>query len=177
MHPDVERRQSVGVWRPKLELPYFDSDDYFHGPSDPPFQNPRSATERFEMITSDLKPDQSWILSGGIAGWEPYPPLNISAFLFLQVPTEIRVSRLRQREYERFGERIRAGGDMHEAHEAFIQWASRYDVGDVEGKTLKRHEAYLMRQTVPVVRDSGEQPVGKIVEALIDSLQHRSESL
>ena len=38
-------------------------------------------------------------------------------------PTEVRIERLRQREYARFGERIREGGDMYGEHLEFIQWA------------------------------------------------------
>jgi len=140
-----------------LDIPFFDSDDYFHAPTDPPFQKQRFAQERYEMMHRDLRPDRSWVLIGGIVGWAPCPILDFTCIVFLYVPTAVRVERLRLREPIRFGNRIAKGGDMFDTHEEFIDWASRYDNGDVEGKTLARHEAYLRNQLCPVLeyRDVG----------------------
>jgi adenylate kinase family enzyme len=153
-----------------LVVPHFESDDFYHGPSDPPFQNPRPATERCRMICRDLSPRENWVLSGGVTGWEPYPELDFTGFVFLHVPTAVRIERLRRRETERFGDRIREGGDMFETHREFIAWASRYDAGDVEGKTLARHEAYLQSQRCPVFEFRVELAVREIVERVIQSL-------
>ncbi|GJM24197.1 MAG: hypothetical protein DHS20C16_06120 [Phycisphaerae bacterium] len=147
----------------ELSIPHFDCDDYYHSPTDPPFQIQCTPRQRFDAITADLSPSGSWVLSGGVAGWNPYPQLEFTMIVFVTLPTPIRVERLRAREYVRFGDRIRNGGDMHEAHEEFIEWASRYDVGDVEGKTRERHEAYLAEQTCPVIRIDGAKPIEESV--------------
>lgn len=153
-----------------LGVPHFESDNYYHGFSDPPFQNPRSPSERYALITADLGGALSWVLSGGVAGWDPDPRLNFTLMVFLWAPAPVRIERLRRREYERFGDRIREGGDMYEVHEEFIAWASRYDAGDVDGKTLARHQTYLAVQTCPVLelRDmaSTDQAVDRIRNAL-----------
>ncbi len=149
-----------------LSVPHFDCDDYFHAPTDPPFQVQRTPHERFDAIAADLSPTTSWVLSGGVAGWDPCPELEFTAIVFVTAPTSLRIERLRSREYERFGDRVRKGGDMHIAHSEFIEWASRYDEDDVEGKTLARHEAYLAKQTCPVFRMDGAQPVADSVHML-----------
>lgn len=150
-----------------LSIPHFDSDDYYHAPSDPPFQNQRPAAERYELMRRDLSPTASWVLSGGVAGWDPYPELDFTCVVFLHVPAEVRLQRLRQREQERFGERVLPGGDMYAAHEEFIHWASRYDIGDVDGKTLARHEAYLQEQTCSVLRFVGTLSVEAITRGIV----------
>jgi adenylate kinase family enzyme len=155
-----------------LAVPHFDSDDYYHAPSDPPFQFPRSPEERYALILADLSPTAGWVLSGGVAGWEPYPELDFTLIVFLWVPAEIRIERLRRRERQRFGRRVDPGGDMHIAHEEFIAWAGRYDAGDVEGKTLARHEAYLKEQTCRVVELRGDEPVGQMTDALLHALKN-----
>lgn len=154
-----------------LSLPHFDSDDCFHGPSDPPFQNPRPAEERYRRICRDLAPAGNWVLSGGMVDWEPRPQLDFTCIVFLYVPTLIRIERLRRRERARFGDRIRAGGDMHQIHEDFIDWASRYDTGDIEGKTLAMHEAYLKAQRCPVLQFRGERELSNIVNEVIQSVR------
>jgi adenylate kinase family enzyme len=153
-----------------LSIPHFDSDDYYHAKSDPPFLNPRSPEERYELIYRDLSSSGSWVLSGGVVGWMPCPELDFTCMVFLQVPVGVRIQRLRQRERERFGVRILEGGDMHETHEEFMRWASRYDVGDVDGKTLARHEAYLEAQRCPVLRFRGDLPLEAVTEEVLGFL-------
>lgn len=153
-----------------LAIPHFDSDDYFHAPADPPFQKPRDAEERHELICRDLRPDQNWVLSGGIVGWLPDPGLEFTCIVFLYVPTPVRIERLRFRERSRFGSRIEEGGDMHDTHVAFIDWASRYDEGDVAGKTLARHEAYLRDQPCTVLEYRGVKTVREISASVLRSI-------
>ncbi len=153
-----------------LAIPHFESDDYFHAPTDPPFQRPRPAEQRYELISRDLRPDQNWVLSGGIVGWLPAPHLNFTCIVFLYVPTPVRIERLRNRELQRFGSRIEEGGDMYGMHTEFIDWASRYDEGDVEGKTLARHEVYLSSQQCTVLVYRGVDPVQFITASVLHSI-------
>ncbi|MEZ6058398.1 MAG: hypothetical protein R3C01_16985 [Planctomycetaceae bacterium] len=153
-----------------LAIPHFDSDDYFHAPTDPPFQSPRPAEERCEMICRDVASETSWVLSGGIVGWLPCPELDFTCIVFLYVPTQARIERLRLRERMRFGHRIDEGGDMHDTHKEFIDWASRYDAGDIEGKTLAQHEAYLLSQRCTVLEYRGVQTVAEITASVVRSI-------
>ena len=156
----------------ELSVPYFDADDYFHAPSDPPFQKPHCPLERHAAITADLSSAKSWVLSGGVVGWERDPELEFTLIVFLWVPAPIRIERLRSRERERFGDRVLQGGDMYEAHEAFIDWASRYDKGDIDGKTLRRHEEYLAIQTCPVVELRGTQTLEQATRLILAELRN-----
>lgn len=153
-----------------LGIPFFESDDFYHASTDPPFQRQRPARERYQLLCRDLKPEASWVLSGGVVGWVPCPELRFTCVVFLYVPTEIRVERLRLRERRRFGSRIDEGGDMHDIHENFIDWASRYDIGDIEGKTLARHEAFLRSLRCPVLEYRGAGAVSEITTSVLQSL-------
>ena len=154
-----------------LSVPFFDCDDYYHEPTDPPFLRQRTPHDRHALLTADLGRETSWVLSGGVAGWEPYPQLNFTLIVFLWVPASIRLERLRRRERARFGPRVLPGGDMHDAHEEFIAWAARYDAGDVQGKTLARHEAYLAAQSCPVLPFRGARPTAEITSAILAALR------
>ena len=103
-------------------------------------------------------------------GWAPCPQLDFTCIVFLYVPTPVRVKRLRLREQQRFGNRILNGGDMYNTHEEFIVWASRYDVGDIEGKTLARHEAYLKAQNCLVLEFRDVVAVSEVTEFVLQSL-------
>ncbi len=154
-----------------LHVPYFDSDDFYHEPTDPQFQRPREPLARNRLLLNSLAGCESWVFGGGVAGWEPYPALEFTLIVLLRTPTRLRIERLRAREHARFGERIRPGGDMHAGHEEFIAWASRYDIGDVSGKTLARHREYLNQQQCPLLELSGDRPQVELLERVRSHLE------
>lgn len=62
--------------------------------------------------------------SGSLVGWgDGLIPLLTMA-VRLVTDTDIRISRLKERERQKFGERIETGGDMHQHYAVFIEWAS-----------------------------------------------------
>ncbi|MFT7618432.1 MAG: adenylate kinase family enzyme [Planctomycetota bacterium] len=151
----------------ELQVPHFDSDYYFHKPSDPPFQEMRTPSERCDRLRNDLAASAGWILSGGLVGWDPCPELDFTLVVFLWVPTPIRIERLRKRERERFGARVSLGGDMNETHKNFLDWAAKYDEGDIEGKTLQRHEEHLRALRCPVIEFRGERDTADLLSAIL----------
>lgn len=129
----------------ELGLPVFDSDTYFHKPTDPPFQAQYSPAERRHLIGRDLDTTPDWILSGSIATWDVVLPI-IHFGVFLDTPKGERLRRLGLRERERFGSRIDVGGDLHLENKDFIKWASGYEERPGTGRNRSTDRAFLMRQ-------------------------------
>ena len=98
-----------------LQCPHFDTDNYFWLPTNPPFTQQREHTERQQLLMDAVTAHDAWVLSGSLCGWGDVAIPLFELVVFLQIPHDIRMERLRQREYERFGERILPGRDMHEA--------------------------------------------------------------
>jgi hypothetical protein len=112
-----------------------------------------------------------WVLSGSLEGWGAPIASFFDLVVFLVVPTEIRLRRLRDREARHFGaEAVAPGGWRHQETEEFIEWASHYDDGTREGRSLGRHQAWLETLSCPVMRLDGTRTaidlVGEIVAAL-----------
>jgi hypothetical protein len=82
------------------------------------------------------------------------------------IQTDIRIERLEKREAERFGERIREGGDMYENHIDFIEWAKGYD-SSTAGRCRKVHEEWLKQLKCPLLRVNGTKPVGELLNQII----------
>lgn len=159
----------AGVVAKKLDYRHFDSDDYFWLPTDPPYTVERSQNERIGMMRRDLVEDESWILSGSLTGWGDDLIPFFDLVIFFYVPPEIRLERLRLREAERYGERIREGGDQHEKSRAFLEWAAMYDVGTKTGRNLRRHEEWMKKLTCPVdriVNDDLDLSVETVIAAI-----------
>lgn len=153
----------------QLGYAHLDTDDFYWLPSIPPYREQRPVEDRIALIEEQFQriPLPGCVLSGSLAGWgDPLTPF-FAAVIFLRVPVEIRLERLRLREQQRFGaEALAPGGSMHEQHEAFIEWAATYDAGTMPGRSLPRHEAWLLKLPCPVLQLDGMKPVGELVQSL-----------
>jgi hypothetical protein len=86
----------------------------------------------------------SWVLSGSLCGWGDALIPEFDLVVFLAIPAAIRMARLAAREIERYGTRaIAPGGELRQAHLDFLDWARRYDSGDLTIRSRALHEAWL----------------------------------
>ncbi|MBF7142901.1 MULTISPECIES: AAA family ATPase [Pseudomonas] len=138
----------------QLGLRHADVDDYFWIPTDPPFTTKRPVSERVPLIQQALGEDD-WILTGSCMGWGDALLTQLDLIVLVVTDTPVRLERLAAREKARFGDRIARGGDMHEIHTGFMEWASQYDNPTFSGRNRAWHEQWLSRQTSPVMRIDG----------------------
>ncbi|KPW38127.1 hypothetical protein ALO66_100931 [Pseudomonas coronafaciens pv. atropurpurea] len=152
-----------------LSLRHLDVDDFYWLPTDPPFTTKRAPSERVALIQQSQE-DDNWVLTGSCMGWGDALINNADVIVFVATPTAVRLERLAAREKKRFGDRIAPGGDMHEIHLAFREWASKYDDPTFSGRNRAWHEAWLSRQTVPIVRVDGLSSAEKMAADVIQAL-------
>ncbi len=135
----------------RLGYSYFDGDFYFWEQSGKPFTLQRDPDKRIQMMQNDLEESRNWVLGGSISGWaeEIYPLVDLAVFVYL--PKDIRIERLQKREVERYGERIKEGGDRYQDSLDFIAWASTYDEAS-SGRSLLIHEEVIKTLKCPVIR-------------------------
>jgi adenylate kinase family enzyme len=154
----------------RLAVAHMDTDDFYWLPSDPPYQCKRPVTDRLRLLHEALKAaNGGWALSGSLDGWgDPFVPL-FELVVFLLVPTDVRLQRLREREWLRYGQEALAyGGLLYEQHRAFLHWAAAYDDGTQDGRSRPRHEAWLARLPCPILRLEGVLSVEEMVRRILD---------
>ncbi len=77
--------------------------------------------------------------------------------------------RLRQREYERYGSLLDTDAAMKERFDAFLAWAADYDHNTgIANRTLAAHEAWLAKQTAPVLQLREDRSTEERMEAIMD---------
>lgn len=124
----------------RLGYTFMDTDDYFWMPTNPPFTTKREKSERISLMRKDIEAAKNVVLSGSLTGWgDELIPLFTLA-VRLETDTKLRIERLRKRESERFGARIEAGGDMYKNHQDFLEWASKYDTGNIDMRSKALHD-------------------------------------
>ena len=134
---------------------WLDTDGFFWQQDDPPFTNILPREERVKLLAAAIEEHPKCVISGSLCGWGDVFIPKFGTVVFVDTPTDIRLDRLKKREAERFGDRIREGGDMHKNHRDFLEWAAKYDDGGLDMRSRAMHEDWLGKLTCPVIRVDG----------------------
>jgi adenylate kinase family enzyme len=151
-------------------LQLLEADAFLWQPTDPPYRATRAADERLRLLTNSLMSHGAWVLAGSLVGWGNGVVHLFQLAVFLHVPPEIRLARLRARERARFGKRIAVGGDMYDQHRDFMDWASRYDEGGLEIRSRRTHEGWMETLPCPVLRLDGSQPLSWLCDRVLAAM-------
>ena len=154
----------------RLGFKHIDSDDYLWSPSELPYQTRRTPGERSSLLLADLDNHDQWVLSGSICDWgdQVIPYFDLAVYLW--VPTDVRLKRLRLRESAKIGDLVAKGGVRETFLEDFLDWASRYDVGDENMRSNKMHCAWMNTLPCKVVRIVGERELDEKIDIVKNSL-------
>jgi adenylate kinase family enzyme len=158
----------------RLGYRHLDTDDFHWFTEDElPYRRRRNPEHRRQLLSTALTQDLNWILSGALCGWGDVFIPQFEAVIYLWLPTEIRLERIRQRETLRYGaERIQGGGDLHTVFEKFCTWAAAYDEAEATHLRSKASEMKWLEQvTCPVMLIEEELPVTSLVEKCTDFLR------
>lgn len=137
----------------ELDLRHLDCDDYFWLTEDPPFSHIRDRDKRILLLDRDTTMDSSWVLSGSMIGWGDFLIDRLDAVVFLQLNPAERMRRLVQRERQRYGDSIfLVSHPEHARHQAFLEWARRYDTAGPEQRSLVSHKAWISQLECPVLQ-------------------------
>lgn len=139
----------------QLGLPFYSTDDYFwRAGMKYPYTLMLPREERAQRLMDALPGDGRFVLSGALdTVSEPFEPM-LALAVYLTTNTRVRLERLQQREYKRWGNRILKGGDLYPMHERFLKMAARYDSDSVPNADA--HAEWSMALPCPVLRLSGD---------------------
>lgn len=156
----------------KLNLQYFDSDDYFWKKTDPPFVDRQNPKDRNNKIKSDLENLDNWVLGGSVFQWGDNVFPNFDLVVFLFIPQEIRIDRLIKREFERYGDTIITEPNRKKQFENFIAWAIDYDnCTGIANRNFKAHESWLNTISFPTLKIIGDFTIEQRVEHIIERMR------
>lgn len=153
-----------------LGVQFFDADDFYWKLTAPPYQEKYPASERQQSLLAAIQNFQGWLIAGSMDSWGRAILDQIDVVIFLYVPSNVRMQRLKQRETERYGNRIMPGGDMYLHSHKFLEWAAQYDEGILEGRNLQRHEDWLKSLKCPVIRFDGDYSLDYLVTETVSRL-------
>ena len=149
----------------KIGFHFIDNEELFftRNAADEPYQNPRSRAEVEKLLMEEVRKHGDFVLAAvrGNYGKEILPLYRYT--VLMEVPKEIRMERIRNRSFQKFGSRMRAGGELYEQEEAFF------------GTAASRPEDYAAAWTrtldCPVLSVDGTRPVDENVEWIVRQMK------
>jgi adenylate kinase family enzyme len=146
---------------------WLDTDGFFWMPTDPPFIKSLPREQRMTLMAAVIEEDPNCVISGSLCGWGDVFIPKFDLVMFIDTPTDIRISRLQKREYERFGERVREGGDMYDNHMEFLEWAKTYDTAAINQRSRALHKEWFKLLSCPLLRIDGTKSVDELLKEIL----------
>lgn len=150
----------------KYSFKHLDTDDFFWLPTDPKYTTKREPSERQRLLSEAIAKAERCVISGSLCGWGDIFIPKFELVILVETPPEVRIERLKQREYNHFGDRILPGGDMYENHIEFLDWATKYDTAGIEQRSRVLHTEWLKKINCPIIIVDGTKPINEILKRL-----------
>lgn len=149
----------------KIGFHFIDNEELFftRNAADEPYANPRTRAEAEALLMEEVRRHGDFVFAAVKGDYgSAILPLYRYAVL-IEVPKWIRLQRVRNRSFQKFGGRMKPGGDLYESEEAFFQ--------TVAARPEDYAESWARTLSCPVVVVDGTRPVEENVERLAGLLR------
>lgn len=145
-----------------VDYKHMDIEDYYFPDALIPYSKARTREEVCELMCEDIKKYKNFIISAvnGDFGLEINSKYELA--VFLDVPLDVRLKRVKQRAYDKFGSRVLAGGDMYEQERRFFSAVAN----NYAEKTEKTKE-WLKTLSCSVIYLDGTKLIEENVEYIV----------
>ena len=147
---------------------YFIDDEDLHFPGTDPlhtYASPRTRGEAEKLLLSEIATHENFIFASVKGDYGKAVLTSIHYAVLIDVPRDIRIQRVKERSYQRFGSRMLPGGDLYEQEERFFDFVTSRAENTVEewAKTL----------SCPIIRVDGTRPIAENINLIYsDFMEH-----
>lgn len=147
---------------------FIDNENLFFSESNAeyPYENPKNKQDVIKILSEQINrhPDFIFAAVKGDYGNEIMSRYNY--IIVLEVPEKIRMQRVRNRSFQKFGNRMLANGDLYRQEETFFKM--------VESRQEDYIENWLHMVKCPVIRVDGMVAIEKNVDYIIQTIGIRN---
>ena len=148
----------------KLGYRFIDNEDLYFPKDDPSYlySGPRSEEEVVRHLEELIEEDRRFVFAAVKGNYGDNLPAYLDHVILIEVPKEIRSRRVRERSWQKFGDRVLPGGDLYETEQ---NWYALTDSRPDDYVTQ-----WLDTVQCPVIRIDGtlppEENLGKLLPLL-----------
>lgn len=148
----------------RLRFHYIDAEDLFFPKTDPGYlyASPRPRQEAESLLLQEARAHEDFVLAAVKGDYgEAFLPF-VRCALWVRAPRAVRLGRVRDRSFQKFGERVLPGGDLYARERGFWEFCEAREEDLVEG--------WLRGLRCPVLQVDGTRPVEENLECILGSL-------
>ena len=144
----------------RLAYRFIDNEDLFFPKEDPKYvyAHPRSKAEVIRLLEEAISLDPRFVFAAVRGDYGDRLLSLLDCAVLIEVPKSVRLQRVHDRSFAKFGERMLSGGDLYEREDAFFSLVSSRPEDYVS--------SWLECVKCPVVRIDGTCPAEENVEFL-----------
>lgn len=144
----------------KLDFYFIDIEDLYFPKTDPHYlyTAPRTRRQVEDLLVKEIREHANFVLSSVKGDYGETVLKSFQYVVLIEIPRELRLQRVRERSFEKFGDRILPGGDLYEKEERFFHM--------VEAREENMVEEWLKTVGCPVIRVDGTRKVEENMESL-----------
>lgn len=150
----------------KLGFRFIDNEDLYFPKTDPNYLYAveRSGEEVERLLFEEIETYNDFVFTSVRGNYgDPEHPFFQYAVL-VEVPRELRLQRVRDRSFKKFGDRMLPGGDLYEREEGFFDF--------VKSRAEDTVEEWVKGISCPVIRVDGTKKIEENVEYIIKQLEN-----
>jgi len=148
----------------KINVPFFDIEDFYFPDKtkEYSYDAPRSKKEVENMLKKELSSHSNFILAAVKPDFENELIAMYTKCVYINVSKQIRLNRVRNRSYQKFGEKMLSGGVYYEKEKEFFSM--------VENRAESKIVEWLDRLGIPIIEIDGTKDIDENIEFLTKEL-------
>ena len=107
-----------------LDFKRMDVEDYYFRDVEIPYSDSRSKDEVISLMIADIEKHRTFVISGVTGDYGDIIPRYYRLAVHMSAPHDLRIERVKQRAFDKFGERVLEGGDMYESEQKFFDFVA-----------------------------------------------------
>ena len=151
----------------ELDFHFIDNEDLYFPKANPryPYSSPRTREEVKQSLLREIQAHENFVFAAVKGDYgEAIAPFFQYAVL-MDAPKDIRIRRVRDRSFMKFGDRMLPGGDLYEQEEKFFEMVRSREEDTVE--------AWAKSLSCPLIRVDGTKAVEENVQFIIEWIGSR----
>lgn len=147
-----------------LGFSFINDEDYYFLESEIPYSKSRTGEEAREYILNYIKEHDNFVITATRGNLGEQVNSHYNYVIYISAPLEIRLSRIKQRNIDKFGDRVLCGGDMYEQQNEFYNF--------VASRSAEKTEKWLDTLSCKVFRLDGTKPVEYNVKLVVSQINN-----
>lgn len=148
----------------KLHFYFIDNEDLYFPKADPlyTYASPRSREEVEKILSDELKAHENFVFASVKGDYGETIRSFFQYIILIAVPKDIRMQRVRNRSFQKFGDRMLPGGDVFEQEEHFFDF--------VKSRRENSVEEWVQSMDCPIIRIDGMKPIDENIKFIIEQI-------